>query len=277
MNEFDVCSLFPAYSKCINNANKSIVICCFGNTETFHLQAKNTEISKNIAIFQKHVRVSMSEFKSKRNFTFVCFGNQTMALMAATKFEKDVLCVMAEFEKVTRKPTLRQNLLTAHGVDSSFFKKSVSNQREQLLHRLFQGSSTHVEDGIIESMCQSIHEPALLKVSSVKRTGVGYCAKFEGPHQTLEQSCKSFKSASDWLVQMYTANKDRLRITNYIYIYIMHVYIYTYDTTVGICRICGPMGHYYVLLIIVHQCLFVKKGSVVVLIYICITRDIILL
>ena len=106
MNEFDVCSLFPAYSKCINNANKSIVICCFVNTETFHLQAKNTEISKNIAIFQKHVRVSMSEFKSKRNFTFVCFGNQTMALMAATKFEKDVLCVMAEFEKVTRKPTL---------------------------------------------------------------------------------------------------------------------------------------------------------------------------
>ena len=42
----------------------------------------------------------------------------------------------------------------------------------------------------------------------------------------------------------------------HVYIYI---YIYTYDTTVGICRICGPMGHYYVLLIIVHQCLFVKK------------------
>ena len=24
---------FPAYSKCITNVNKSIVICCFGNTE----------------------------------------------------------------------------------------------------------------------------------------------------------------------------------------------------------------------------------------------------
>ena len=31
LNEFDICP--SAYSKCITNVNKSIVICCFGNTE----------------------------------------------------------------------------------------------------------------------------------------------------------------------------------------------------------------------------------------------------
>ena len=174
--------------------------------------------SKTVAIFQKHVRVTNHEFKCKRNFNFSLYGNQALTLVAVTKFEEEVKAIMREFDKYSRKPTQRQKLLEAHGVDASAFKKSVSFQGERLLRRLFLGCSNPVEDTIIKHLWQNVHEPTLLKVSSLKREGSGFCATFQGSKQKMEQSFKTVKAASDWLVQLYTANKDRMCLWKIMYL-----------------------------------------------------------
>ena len=164
--------------------------------------------SKNVQIFQKHVRVSIPQFKSKRNFAFVTYGNQTVAMMAATMFEERVKSIMTEFESYGRKPTLRQKILTTYGVNSDCFKKSISYQRDELLSRLCGGVCAKLEDDILQSICKVLHDDTLLGKSSVQWTGAGFHAMFQGADQKLEQSFKSIKSASDWLVQMHTADKD---------------------------------------------------------------------
>lgn len=161
-------------------------------------------------MFKKHVRVAIQEFKSKRNFNFDSFGDQSFALMAASTFESNTGQIMEEFEKYGRKPTQRQKLLESHGVHESCFKKSISHQREQLVNRLFEGLSVQLEDLIIRTTCKNLHDPVLFKHSHVKREGTGFRAIFEGTQQKLEQSCKSLKAASDWLVQMHAADKDSL-------------------------------------------------------------------
>ena len=165
--------------------------------------------NKNIVIFQKHVRATFPEYKAKRNFNFISYGNQTFALFAATKFLDAGEHILAEFEQYGRKPAQRQALLAAHGVEATWFKKAVGKQRDQLLHRLCEGLSSKVEDAMIRSIVKSVHTAELEGKSSLVASGNGFTATYSGSHQKLEQSFKSLKAASDWLVQVLQSDKDR--------------------------------------------------------------------
>ena len=161
-----------------------------------------------MTLFQKHVRFQNGDPGCKRNFTFGLYGDKDMAVMAATFFESNVKSILSAFDLASRKPLERREILSTHGVEESFVRKSIAKQREDLVHILCAGRSKAVEDNIINSMCKAIHDEHLLGKASVHHSTSGFTATFAGTQQKLEQTFKSLKAASNWIVQMEKADKD---------------------------------------------------------------------
>ena len=158
----------------------------------------------------------------------MCYVNQTTAVLAAGNFEGLVNEIMGDFDSAGRKPAHRQSILTDHGVDSKFMKRCIRDQRKELVDRLMNGSSSLVENNIVKYLCTRVHDQTILEKSSIEVKGAGFTASFSGSQQKVEQAFKPFKAASDWIIQLHKADKDKWQhysntqyVSRYIYIYIV--------------------------------------------------------
>ena len=162
-------------------------------------------------LFQKHVKVSVPSSKCKRDFRFTEFGSQTFAILAASVFEKEIINICSSWDLYKRKPLLRQGLLGSFGFPlgtSTSRRKSLDDQLESFLTYLCDGSSSKLNGIIVDKVCGTFHDSALLGKSSVKWEPTGFITSYHGSKQKVEQTFKSLKAASDWLVQLDNAEKD---------------------------------------------------------------------
>ena len=160
------------------------------------------DTSKNMKLFQKHVKVCVpNHAKCKRDFRFTEFGNQTFAILAASVFEKEISNVCTSWELYKRKPMLRQGLLESYGFSlgaGTSRRKSLDDQLESFLTYLCDGSSSKLNGIIVDKVCGTFHDAALLSKSSVKWEPTGFITSYQGSKQKVEQTFKSLKAASDW-------------------------------------------------------------------------------
>ena len=166
-------------------------------------------ISKNMKVFKNHTRVSSDYLGIKRNFNHGTYGDQHIAIKAASLFEWYGRGVISEFESYGRHPVDRKALLTLHGIPDAVLKKSIKIQREVLSEALSNGTSKAAEKAFHDQLWGALLSKDLASRSVLHVSVATFKAEFSGSQQKLEQEFKTFKAAADWVVYMDNADKDR--------------------------------------------------------------------
>lgn len=98
--------------------------------------------------------------------------------------------------------------LVFHWAHPPVGENPLDDQLESFLTYLCDGSSSKLNGIIVDKVCGTFHDSALLGKSSVKWEPTGFITSYHGSKQKVEQTFKSLKAASDWLVQLDNAEKD---------------------------------------------------------------------
>ena len=163
---------------------------------------------KNMTVLQKHVRFRCDAIGCKRSFQFSEYGDKDTSLKAASEFEKCCKNIVYDFDATHGFPKLRYELLEAHGFGKLLNKKTMRVQREALVEALSSGSSPAMETTFLANTVAQLIDPDLASRSSVHQKGLSFIATFSGSVQKMEQTFKTLKAATEWILVLDKADKD---------------------------------------------------------------------
>ena len=182
-----------------NEANSSI---------SKHLEGK--PLSKNIVIFKRHVKVTLSG--EYRKFEEKEWGimDEGLPLLAAQIFEEVARAHLHRFDSFGRSPSDRHAMLDAACCDPKFKAKgkSIAVQRGALLQRLCIGKVESIEQEIVDGILQKNVGDLDPTCCRIKRSANEFLASFRGGNECVDKTFPSITRAMRWLQTMAIANKD---------------------------------------------------------------------
>lgn len=135
-------------------------------------------------------------------------------MKAASHFELVIKPVFDHFDyALGRKPKERHALLDAYGLGKEYNKKSIAIQRSALSRAFSEGASQLVENEIMSRVWQEINPKEIVDKASLSYSKAGgFVVSFHGAQQTVGQTFKTLRAASDWAVRMGKIDKDRANV-----------------------------------------------------------------
>ena len=183
--------------------------------------------SKNIKTFKTFVKVVVGGESRKFENKIYCPPGEDLALWACQLFEREANNMLADFDRMSRRPTDRAALLEAAGCDSKFFSSGrrvpVAEQKQALVRQLCRGGVQCVEQKVLDCLVKLVCRDVNTSLWVIKPTKTGFAASFAGKGEAIEKAFDKLSQAILWLKSMNVAEKEMCYCFEYSkYIYIQY-------------------------------------------------------